>query len=126
KLSLSEVLIGADPPERSRRAIAIGGCVATLGATSQPLPGLTVLRPALAPLPCRLSTPQLVELLKYPTCIGKARRVILDQLENRYRRKFADQWEFVAWAEKHAPGLDLISPPKRFTIVEPEKKNNGR
>jgi hypothetical protein len=65
------------------------------------------------PLPCRLSTQQLVELLKQPTCIGPARRVILDQLENRYRGKFADHWAFVRFAKEQKLGLDFTTPPKR-------------
>jgi hypothetical protein len=48
-----------------------------------------------------------------PPCIGKARRIVLDQLGNRYRRTFADVWEFVRFAEEQQLGLDLTSPPKR-------------
>jgi hypothetical protein len=55
----------------------------------------------------------LVELLKHPFCIGEARRAVLDALEVTYQRSFADQWEFVAYAEKHQPHLDLLTPPKR-------------
>jgi hypothetical protein len=56
----------------------------------------------------------LLDLLKHPICFGQARRVILDQLENRYHCKFTDHWEFVAWAEQNQLGLDLTSPPKRL------------
>src|SRR5262249_41971642 len=63
----------------------------------------------------RFSTQQLVDLLKQPTCIGRARRLILDQLENRYRQKFTDHWDFVRFAEKQKLGLDLTSPPRRPT-----------
>jgi hypothetical protein len=68
------------------------------------------------PLPCRFSTQELVELLKQPLCIGQARRVILDQLENRYGRQFADHWEFVRYAQEQNLGLDFSSPPKRFAM----------
>jgi hypothetical protein len=54
-----------------------------------------------------------VELLKHPFCVGAARRVVLGALELTYHRKFADQWEFVEYAQKHQPQLDLLSPPKR-------------
>jgi hypothetical protein len=57
-----------------------------------------------------------VDLLKQPTCIGKARRVILIQLENRYRRKFGDHWDFVRFAEKQKLALDFTSPPKRLSL----------
>jgi hypothetical protein len=56
-----------------------------------------------------------VDLLKQPICFGEARRVILNQLENRYRQKFSDHWDFVRFAEKQKLNLDLTSPPKRPT-----------
>src|SRR5262249_28323738 len=59
------------------------------------------------------STPQLVELLKHPLCVGEARRVVLDQLGRRYSRRFADQWEFVRFAEKQKLGLDFTSRVQR-------------
>jgi hypothetical protein len=64
-------------------------------------------------LPCRLTTPELVELLKYPTCFGPARQVILKHLGNRYGRTFANHWDFVRYAREHDLGLDFTSPPKR-------------
>jgi len=45
-------------------------------------------------------------------CADPARRVILYHLENRHRRKFADQWEFVRFAQENNLGLDFTSPPK--------------
>jgi hypothetical protein len=80
--------------------------------TGQPLTTLPFLIAATEPLRCRLSTQQLVELLKLPACVGAVRRAVLDQLSNRYRRRFADLWEFVDYAHEHLPGLDLITPPK--------------
>jgi hypothetical protein len=68
---------------------------------------------AAQPLPSRLSTQELVDLLKMPTCVGPARDVILGHLGGRYHRSFADQWEFVEYAEKYLPDVDLKSPPKR-------------
>jgi hypothetical protein len=61
----------------------------------------------------RLATQDLVELLKMPSCIGPARRVVLDHLGQRYRRSFKGKWEFVEFAERHLPIIDLKSPPKR-------------
>jgi hypothetical protein len=55
----------------------------------------------------------LVELLKHPLCVGEARRAVLDALEFTYKRLFKDQWEFVEYAQKHQPQLDLLTPPKR-------------
>ncbi len=51
--------------------------------------------------------------LKLPTCIGPARRVVLDQLGNRYRRRFADAWQFVRFAQEQHLDLDFTSPPQR-------------
>jgi hypothetical protein len=34
-------------------------------------------------------------------------------LQNRYHRTFADQWEFVRFAQEHLPDIDLTTPPKR-------------
>jgi hypothetical protein len=53
-----------------------------------------------------------VELLKHPTCVGQARRIILDQLEGHYKRAFADQWAFVRYAREEKLDLDFTSPPK--------------
>ncbi|HVC93782.1 MAG TPA: serine/threonine-protein kinase [Pirellulales bacterium] len=62
---------------------------------------------------CRLTTPQLVELLKMPTCFGPSRRVILDHLEHRYGRKFNTVWAFVRFAEVEKLDLDFTTPPRR-------------
>ena len=53
-----------------------------------------------------------MELLKHPLCVGEARRVVLDELGIQHRRYFADQWEFVEFAEKHLPEIDLQSAPQ--------------
>lgn len=64
---------------------------------------------------CVLTTPQIVELLKYPTLTGKAKRTLLDHLENRYQQRFDTQWDFVEYAEREKLGLDFKSPPRRPT-----------
>jgi tRNA A-37 threonylcarbamoyl transferase component Bud32/ribosomal protein S27E len=66
-----------------------------------------------SPRGCRLSTPQLVELLKMPTCFGASRRVILSHLERRYDRRFNTVWAFVRFAEEQKLGLDFTTPPVR-------------
>jgi hypothetical protein len=65
------------------------------------------------PPPCRLSTQDLVDLLEMPTCVGQVRRVILDQLGNRYRRRFDTHWDFVRYAHEQRLDLDFTTPPKR-------------
>jgi hypothetical protein len=62
---------------------------------------------------CLLSPQQLVELLKMPACVGDKRHLVLDNLGHRYQRRFADLWDFVAWAKEHKPELDLTTPPQR-------------
>jgi hypothetical protein len=74
------------------------------------LPGALV---ALHPAARRLSDQELVELLKQPLCVGAARRAVLDQLQRHHRRTFADQWDFVRFAEENKLGLDFTSPPPR-------------
>jgi hypothetical protein len=70
-------------------------------------------KPPSTPLPCRLTTQELVELLKMPTCLGKARRVVLDHLGNIHGRRFTNHWEFVRHAREKGLQLDLTSPPHR-------------
>jgi tRNA A-37 threonylcarbamoyl transferase component Bud32 len=107
---LAEMLT-RDPREPAVRAASV---VAGAGASSgQPLLVLSAVVPGRAPFPCRLTTEQLVELLKHPLCVNEARAVVLEQLENRHRRKFADQWEFVRFATEQRLGLDFTTPPRR-------------
>lgn len=73
-------------------------------------------------LPCRLSSQDLVELLKMPTCFGMARRVVLQHLGNRYRRHFANHWSFVRYAEETGLKLDFTTPPKRPDPKESVKR----
>jgi serine/threonine protein kinase len=70
--------------------------------------------PARQPPTCRLTTQELVELLKMPTCYGEARKVILKHLGHRYGRRFADHWEFVEYARSHDLKLDFTTPPVRY------------
>jgi hypothetical protein len=69
-----------------------------------------------------LSTQELTNLLKQPFCVGEARRVVLKQLERRYRRTFADHWEFVRFAQQQNLGLDFTTPPRRPEAVQPEAR----
>ena len=64
-----------------------------------------------------------MELIKHPFVVKEVRRAVLDALEFTYDRKFADLWEFVAFAETNTT-LDLLTPPKRPERVLPkaEKK----
>ena len=111
-LGLSALLTRFDAAESSRRAAAVAAPVPLPGFGS-PVAIPAFLGPALEPLPCRFTTPELVELLKQPTCVGPIRRVVLDHLENRYRRKFSDHWDFVHFAQDQHLGLDFTSPPSR-------------
>ena len=83
------------------------------------------LRPATEPFPHRLSDQDLVELLKQPLCVGEARRVVLVQLGIQHQRTFADQWEFVRFAEERELGLDFITPvPPASVAVGPIPQNH--
>jgi hypothetical protein len=69
------------------------------------------LEPALEPLPPPLPAQVLVDLLKHPLCVGGARGVVLGQLGRHYDHSFADQWDFVRFAEEQRLGLDVLGPP---------------
>ncbi len=98
-------------PQVRRDTVAIAAAIGI--SANGPLLSLPLLPAAREPLPCRLGTQDLVELLKMPTCVGKVRRVILDQLGNRYRRRFDTHWDFVRYAQDHGLNLDFTTPPKR-------------
>jgi hypothetical protein len=87
--------------------------VAFLAGTPHPATAVALILPAAQLPPCRLSTQQLVDLLKMPPCIGEPRRIILEHLGNRYRRTFGAPWEFVRFAKEQNLNLDFTSPPQR-------------
>jgi tRNA A-37 threonylcarbamoyl transferase component Bud32 len=101
-------------PSRSATAAAAAAFPA---GTGDPLTALPLLLCAAEPPLSHLSTQQLVELLKMAPCVYEPRRVVLDQLGNRYHRTFADVWEFVRYAEEQKLGLDFIKPPQRPEVV---------
>src|SRR5205823_6495366 len=108
---LERFLITAPISQVRRRAVALTSAIglSTHGAAL----GLPLLAAAGEPLPCRLATQDLVELLKMPTCVAEVRRVILNQLGNRYGRSFATHWDFVRYAQEQGLDLDFTTPPKR-------------
>ena len=59
-----------------------------------------------------MSDQDLVELLKRPLCVGPARRTVLDQLQSRNQRTFANQWDFVRFAEGNNLVLDFTRAPR--------------
>jgi len=113
---LSIVLLGEDT-RGVRRCAAVVTATAGTAAASNALASLTPLHEALQPLPCRLSTQQLIDLLKHPLCVGQSRRIVLDQLENRYASKFADHWNFVRFAREQNLNLDFTTPPRLQTLT---------
>jgi tRNA A-37 threonylcarbamoyl transferase component Bud32 len=108
---LERLLTLATRPPFPQRA---GTVAAAIGLSAGgPLLCLPVLPAAAEPLPCRLSTQDLVELLKLPTCIHEVRRLVLDQLGNRYGRRFETHWDFVKYAQEQGLGIDFTTPPQR-------------
>jgi hypothetical protein len=105
------VTLTADARTLPVRAAGLVGGVAASDRQTLLAPAALVL--TLEPPPCRLTTQQLVDLLKHPLCVDQARRVVLEQLENRYRRPFANHWEFVRFATDQRLGLDFTTPPRR-------------
>jgi hypothetical protein len=108
---LDPILTNTNLVDVSRRAAA------TIAAVGQgvhgPLAALAALPAAREPLPCRLSTQDLVELLKMPTCFGADRQVVLAHLGNRYGRHFETHWDFVRFAQEQGLDLDITTPPQR-------------
>jgi serine/threonine protein kinase len=109
--AVSQQRLGSN--EAGPRAVLLARGIGESMSPATRLSGLATLTQAAQPLPSRLSTQQLVDLLKMPTCVGPGRGVILEMLGQRYQRRFADQWEFVEYTEKQLPDIDLKSPPKR-------------
>jgi len=109
--NLDTILTDAGQPEVSHRAVVAATAVGL--ADGRPFAALPSLPAVSEPLPCRLSTQDLVELLKMPTCFGEARQVVLKHLGNRFSRRFANHWEFVRYAKEQRLDLDFTTPPKR-------------
>jgi hypothetical protein len=104
------ILADLPPAARRHRTLALGSGLGCISGGSAPLGFLPVLLPAAEMPRCRLSTEQLIDLLKKPTCVGKPRRVILDHLGQRYQRRFEDVWEFVEFLREQQLPLDFASP----------------
>ena len=92
-----------------------------LAMATAPGPGGALLAATIAaePYPCRLTTQELVELLKMPTCCGEYSSAVLDQLGNIHGRRFASRGEFIRFARDTGLDLDLTTPPKRPDPREP-------
>lgn len=108
-VSWSEIMDDTSPAAISRRASFMAMAIGDV-AVGQ-FPWTAVL--AAAPLPCRLTTQELVDLLKMPTCFGKARRAVLDRLGNRYARRFVNHRAFVRFAAEKGLELDFNTLPRR-------------
>ena len=104
-------MLGDD--RRAERVQAVAATAGCLHACPGPTGALALLLPAAQPFPRRLSDQELVDLLKLPFFVGDARRAVLDHLGCRYGRAFADQWDFVRFAEERKLGLDFNRPPSR-------------
>jgi hypothetical protein len=113
---LSAVLLREGPWRGSQR----DRLIATVGVLSGPASVLSapaLLQPTREPLPAQT----LVDLLKQPFCVGEARRLVLGQLARHYRRPFADQWDFVRFAQEQKLPLDLHTPPQRPEPAAPNR-----
>jgi hypothetical protein len=109
--ALDAVLTDTSRQERCRASVT---AMATVGLScGGPLAGLSVSPVTPQVLPCRLSTQDLVELLKMPTCYGEVRQVVLKHLGNRYGRRFDTHWDFVRFAQEQHLDLNFTSPPRR-------------
>jgi len=121
QLSWSGIMDGTSTPEINRRAGLM--TIAIAQAASGQFAWASAL--AAEPFPCRLTTQELVDLLKMPTCFGQARRVVLDHLGNRYGRRFVNHCAFVRFAQDQHLGLDFTTPPERPDPKESLKRMLG-
>ncbi len=110
------LLIRADSAQLSHRSAAFSAVSGHLGGGGHLAGVIPYLRALAEPVPCRFTTQEMVEFLKQPTCVGSARRAILDQLGNQFGRTFADQWQFVNFAREQGLALDFTSPPVRLNV----------
>jgi hypothetical protein len=113
RATASALLSPVPPSEVAARSRATASAAAFLASGGDALSALANLISVAEMPPCPLSTQQLVDLLKTPPCVGASRRAILDQLGNRYRRTFADVWEFVRYSQEKSLNLDFTTPPQR-------------
>ena len=118
---LGLVVIGLPREARDRAQRATIFAAGGFATPHNLLPSLPLLHPHFQSPPRPLPSQVLVDLLKHPFCVGEARRAVLDALEVTYGRKFADQWEFVAYARNPANNLnlDLLTPPVRPVAPKP-------
>jgi hypothetical protein len=106
---LSRVLTDTSPMQRAAHSLRMAMPRMGLGIGVWPA---SAALPA-EPWPCRLTTQELVDLLKMPTCLGRARRVVLEHLGQIHGRRFADHWEFVRFAHENHLSLDFTTSPRR-------------
>jgi hypothetical protein len=108
---LERLLTKVPRPHVRQRAAAVAGAIGI--SANGPARSLPLLPAVSEALPCRLTTQDLVELLKMPTCVREVRHLILDQLGNRYGRRFDTHWDFVRYAQQQGLNLDFTTPPRR-------------
>jgi hypothetical protein len=109
---LAALLNDITPAQVRRKAVATTSLAV---AAALPLHALLACAWATEPVPCRLLPQDIVDLLKMPTCWGKPRQFLVEQLGNRFGRTFANHWDFVRFAREQHLDIDFTSPPKRPT-----------
>jgi len=73
---------------------------------------LQSLTKALVAVPRKRNPQQLIDLMKWPTCVGEVRAPLLAKLELQTGQKFeGNVWKMVEWAQVN--GYDVKSPPQR-------------
>ena len=118
-VAAAALIVRVEPENTSRRIRSIVWAVGDSAALPSLFTTLTPLAEASQSLPARFSDQQLVDLLKMPTCRQPARQVIVRQLGWQCGQHFDTMWDFVDWAQKNRPDLDLTSPPVRPAPVAP-------
>jgi hypothetical protein len=103
---------GAPPGDEARTMLRRLAVVAA--GTNDP-DALRVLAEAMGAVPGALDRSILIDVAKYPNCVGEFQTAVLKLLERESQSGpfDGDLWKMVDWAERQVPRLDLHGGPKR-------------
>jgi hypothetical protein len=104
-------------PGKLEPADAQKACAALVAAIKKTTDtnALRALADGLKVVPGRVDVAGLLNVGKFPNCVGDLRVAVLEIIERQNPpAKFeGDVWKMVEWAQQKKPPLDVTSPPKR-------------
>jgi hypothetical protein len=75
---------------------------------------------------------KLLNILKFPFCVGVQKQIVLarlgEQLTPPFERPFESEWDFVSWIESHDPELaeSAKRPPQGPSRLNPHRPASPR